>query len=110
MEDILEMELSHPHYDVVVIGGGAAGLMAAGTAARVGNKVLLLEKMEKPARKVRITGKGRCTSCLFNLYAQYIKRNTGLHEAQTGIKTARRNINNHKYADDSTLMSKVKRH
>ncbi|MBQ2026801.1 MAG: NAD(P)/FAD-dependent oxidoreductase [Alistipes sp.] len=60
MEELLEMELSHPHYDVVVIGGGAAGLMAAGTAARVGNKVLLLEKMEKPARKVRITGKGRC--------------------------------------------------
>ena len=60
MEENLEMELSHPRYDVVVIGGGAAGLMAAGTAARVGNKVLLLEKMEKPARKVRITGKGRC--------------------------------------------------
>ena len=60
MEEILEMELSHPHYDVVVIGGGAAGLMAAGTAAKVGNKVLVLEKMEKPARKVRITGKGRC--------------------------------------------------
>ena len=60
MEENLEMELSHPHYDVVVIGGGAAGLMAAGTAAKVGNKVLLLEKMEKPARKVRITGKGRC--------------------------------------------------
>ena len=52
--------MSHPYYDVVVIGGGAAGLMAAGTAAKVGNKVLLLEKMEKPARKVRITGKGRC--------------------------------------------------
>ncbi len=60
MEEILEMEMSHPYYDVVVIGGGAAGLMAAGTAAKVGNKVLLLEKMEKPARKVRITGKGRC--------------------------------------------------
>ena len=60
MDENFEMELSHPHYDVVVIGGGAAGLMAAGTAARVGNKVLLLEKMEKPARKVRITGKGRC--------------------------------------------------
>ncbi len=60
MEEILEMELSHPYYDVVVIGGGAAGLMAAGTAARTGKKVLLLEKMEKPARKVRITGKGRC--------------------------------------------------
>ena len=60
MEETLEMEMSHPYYDVVVIGGGAAGLMAAGTAARIGNKVLLLEKMEKPARKVRITGKGRC--------------------------------------------------
>ena len=58
MEDITE--LTHPHYDVVVVGAGAAGLMAAGTAARSGKKVLLLEKMEKPARKVRITGKGRC--------------------------------------------------
>ena len=48
MEENLELELLHPRYDVVVIGGGAAGLMAAGTAARVGNKVLLLEKMEKP--------------------------------------------------------------
>ena len=60
MEENLELELTHPYYDVVVIGGGAAGLMAAGTAARTGKKVLLLEKMEKPARKVRITGKGRC--------------------------------------------------
>ncbi|MBQ0081650.1 MAG: aminoacetone oxidase family FAD-binding enzyme [Alistipes sp.] len=52
--------LDSGHYDVVVIGGGAAGLMAAGTAAKNGSRVLLLEKMEKPARKVRITGKGRC--------------------------------------------------
>ena len=52
--------MEQKEYDVIVIGGGAAGLMAAGTAARVGNRVLLLEKMEKPARKVRITGKGRC--------------------------------------------------
>ena len=47
-------------YDLIVIGGGAAGLMAAGTAASRGRNVLLLEKMEKTGRKVRITGKGRC--------------------------------------------------
>lgn len=47
-------------YDVVVIGGGAAGMMAAGWAAKNGSKVLLVEKMEKLGRKVRISGKGRC--------------------------------------------------
>ena len=44
--------------------------------------------------------------CLFNLYAEYIMRNAGLEEAQNGIKIARRNINNFKYADDTTLMAK----
>ena len=43
--------------------------------------------------------------CLFNLYAGYIKRNAGLDEAQTGIKIARRNINNLGYADGTTLMA-----
>ena len=43
--------------------------------------------------------------CLFNLYAEYIIRNTGLDEAQAGIKIAGRNINNLRYADDSTLMA-----
>jgi len=47
-------------FDVVVIGAGPAGLLAAGKAAKDGASVLLLEKMEKPARKLRITGKGRC--------------------------------------------------
>ena len=47
-------------YDVIVIGAGAAGLMAAATAARNGKQVLLMEKMEKAGRKIRITGKGRC--------------------------------------------------
>ena len=47
-------------YDVIVIGAGAAGLMAAATAARNGKRVLLMEKMEKAGRKIRITGKGRC--------------------------------------------------
>ena len=43
--------------------------------------------------------------CLFNLYAEYIMRNTGLEEAQAGLKIARRNINNLRYADDITLMA-----
>ena len=46
--------------------------------------------------------------CLFNLYAEYILRNTGLEEAQAGIKSARRNINNLRYADDTTLMAERK--
>ena len=56
------------------------------------------------------TGKGvhqGCilSPCLFNLYAEYIMRNTRLEEAQAGIKIARRNINNLRYADDTTLMA-----
>ena len=46
--------------------------------------------------------------CLFNLYAEYIMRNTGLEEAQAGIKIAGRNINNLRYADDITLMAESK--
>ena len=45
--------------------------------------------------------------CLFNLYAEYIRRNTGLDEVQAGIKIARRNINNLRYADDTTLMAEI---
>ena len=53
-------------------------------------------------------GKGKCqgcilSPCLFNLYAEYIMRNAMLDEAQAGIKIARRNINNFRYADDITL-------
>ena len=56
------------------------------------------------------TGKGvrqGCilSPCLFNLYAEYIMRNAGLDEAQAGIKIAGRNINNLRYADDTTLMA-----
>ena len=43
--------------------------------------------------------------CLFNLYAEYVMRNAGLDEAQAGIKIAGRNINNLRYADDTTLMA-----
>ena len=59
------------------------------------------------------TGKGvrqGCilSPCLFNFYAEYIMKNAGLDEAQAGIKTARRNINNLRYADDTTLMAESK--
>uniref|UniRef100_A0A4W2G4X4 RNA-directed DNA polymerase n=1 Tax=Bos indicus x Bos taurus TaxID=30522 RepID=A0A4W2G4X4_BOBOX len=55
-------------------------------------------------------GKGVCqgcilSPCLFNFYAEYIMRNAGLEEARAGIKTARRNINNRRYADDTTLVA-----
>ena len=58
-------------------------------------------------------GKGVCqgcilSPCLFNLYAEYIMRNSGLDEAEAGIKIARRNINNLRYADGTTLMAKSK--
>ena len=43
--------------------------------------------------------------CLFNFYAEYVMRNTGLEEAQAGIKIARKNLNNLRYADDTTLMA-----
>ena len=54
------------------------------------------------------TGKGvrqGCIPCSFNLYAEYIMRNAGLEEAQAGIKIAGRNINNLRYADDTTFMA-----
>ena len=47
--------------------------------------------------------------CLFNLYAEYIMRNAGLEKAQAGTKIARRNINNLRYGDDTTLWQKVKK-
>ena len=59
-------------------------------------------------------GKGGCqgcilSPCLFNLYAGYIMRNTGLDEAQAGIKIAGRNIENLRYVDDTTLMAESKK-
>ena len=49
------------------------------------------------------------SSCFFNLYAEYTRRNAGLDEAHTGIKIAGRNINNLRYADDTTLMAESER-
>ena len=57
-------------------------------------------------------GKGVCqgcilSPCIFNLYAEYIMRNAGLDESQAGIKISRKNINNLRYADDTTLMEEI---
>lgn len=60
-------------YDITIIGAGPAGLLAAGQAASLGVKVLLLEKMEKPARKLRITGKGRCNITNMKSLDEYLK-------------------------------------
>jgi len=69
----------------------------------------------KPKHSINVNywfqiGKGVCqgcilSPCLFNFCAEYIMRNAGLEEAQAGIKIARRNINNLRYADDTTLMA-----
>ena len=57
-------------------------------------------KIGKGVRQGRVL-----SSCLFNLYAEYIMRNSGLDEAQAGFRIARRNINNLRYADDTTFMA-----
>jgi predicted Rossmann fold flavoprotein len=64
--------------DIVVIGAGAAGLLCAGMAARRGRRVLLLEKMERPGRKLLITGKGRCNvtnNCDTDAFIRAVRRN-----------------------------------
>ena len=55
-----KLDIDRHKHQVIVVGGGAAGLMAAGQAAELGAETLLLEKMDRPGRKLRITGKGRC--------------------------------------------------
>jgi predicted flavoprotein YhiN len=63
------------NYPIIVVGAGAAGMMAAGRAAELGADVLLLEKMERPGQKILLTGNGHCnlTNCLDidNFIAQF---------------------------------------
>lgn len=79
------MTKSEKIYDVLVVGGGASGLMAAGQAATLGAKTVVLEKMPHPARKVRITGKGRCnltnTADLTNFIARFSPNGRFLRQA-----------------------------
>ena len=67
---------------------------------RAGHGTMDWFQIGKGVHQVRIL-----SPCLFNLYAEYIMRNDGLEEAQAGIKIAKRNINNLRYADDTTLMA-----
>ena len=67
---------------------------------RIGHETANWFQIEKGVRQGCIL-----SSCLFNLYAEYIMQNAGLDEAQAGIKIARRNFNNFRYADDTTLMA-----
>lgn len=61
-------------YDIAIVGGGAAGLIAAYAAASEGAKVIVLEKMEKTARKVRISGKGRCNITNAGRYDEFLSK------------------------------------
>ena len=74
------------------------------TYMQVRKQQLELDNRLVPNRK-RSTSRLYIVTLLFNFYAEYIMRNAGLEEAQAGIKTARRNINNLRYADDTTLMA-----
>ena len=67
---------------------------------RTGHETIDLFQIGKGVRQGCIL-----SPCFFNLHAEYIKRNAGLDEAQAGIKIAGRNINNLRYADDTTLMA-----
>ena len=77
---------------IVVIGAGAAGLMAAGQAARRGRSVLMIDKNDRPARKVMITGKGRCNvtnDCDNETFLKNIRSNPRfLYSAIAGFSTA----------------------
>lgn len=63
-------------YHIVVIGAGPAGILAAGRAAMMGARVCILEKMEKPARKLRITGKGRCNITNMRPFNEFLQEIT----------------------------------
>jgi len=72
----------------------------SGSIVRTGHEAIDWFQIGKGVRQDCIL-----SPCLFNLYAEYLMRNTGLEEAQAGIKIAGRNINNLRYADDTTLMA-----
>lgn len=75
--------------DVIIVGGGAAGLMAAIGAAKMGGRILVLEKMPRPARKIMITGKGRCN---FTNVKDWTDFSPNVRSGATFVKTAFHNF------------------
>jgi hypothetical protein len=88
------MEEKENHFDIVVIGGGPAGIMAAGRAAELGRRVVLIEKNKDLGRKILLTGKGRCNVThaefdLRKLVSEYGKNGSFLYHAFSvfGVKS-----------------------
>ena len=80
--------MNHDHYDVIIAGAGAAGLMCAIEAGKRGRRVLLLDHAKKPAEKIRISGGGRCN--FTNIHASpahYLSRNPHFHKSALGRYT-----------------------
>ena len=90
-------EMGIPDHKTCLLRNLCAGQEAT---VRIGHGTTNWFQIEKGVRQSCIL-----SPCLFNLYAEYIMRNAGLEEAQAGIKIARRNINNLRYADDTTLLA-----
>ena len=80
-------------YDIIVIGGGAAGLMAAAGAGGDGRKVAVLEKMSRPGRKIMITGKGRCNFTNVKAWNEF---NQHIHPKPNFLKSSFYNLNSEK--------------
>jgi predicted Rossmann fold flavoprotein len=89
-------------FDVVVIGAGASGLLAAGRAASLGVKVLLLDKMEREGRKLLITGKGRCNITNQSTLSEFVKH---VHPSGNFLKPA---LNGFYHEDIMQLLEKYK--
>ena len=83
-------------YDIIVIGGGAAGLMAAAGASGEGRKVAVLEKMSRPGRKIMITGKGRCNFTNVKAWNEFCKH---IHPKPNFLKPSFYNLNSEKMID-----------
>ncbi len=83
-------------YDIIVIGGGAAGLMAAAGAAGHGNRVAVLEKMPRPGRKIMITGKGRCNFTKLKAWNEF---SCHIHPKPNFLKPSFYNLSSEKMID-----------